>query len=220
MVVIPIGGGERHSVGDVVRWRPRERTREPCVCDAIGTGCEGDVVRTGGRVAELDDAALVRAVAADDVAALRCLYDRHVPWLAARLRGRCFDDALVADAVEDTFLAVWKSASRWRGEGDVAAWIWGIGVRQLVTHLRRAGRQARLDPFPIATSHASAEERVLEQVAFGDTGAALSRLSPELLEVVQAMVFDGLTARGGGSDAGPAGGDREGSDAQGEGGTA
>jgi RNA polymerase sigma-70 factor (ECF subfamily) len=165
------------------------------VCDAIGVGCEGDAVRTGGKLAELDDAALVRAVAADDVAALRCLYDRHVPWLAARLRMRCFDDALVADAVEDTFLAVWKSASRWRGDGDVAAWIWGIGVRQLVTHLRRAGRQARLDPYAPTTTHASAEERVLEQVAFGDTGTALSRLSPELLEVVQAMVFDGLTAR-------------------------
>ena len=36
---------------------------------------------------------------------------------------------------------------------------------------------------------------MLEQVSFGDVGAALSRLSPELLEVVQAMVFDGLTAR-------------------------
>ena len=172
-----------------------ECTRESCAFDAIGPGCEGDAVRTGGNVGELDDATLVRAVAADDVAALRCLYDRHVPWLAARLRARCFDDALVADAVEDTFLAVWKSAGRWRGEGDVAAWIWGIGVRQLVTQLRRAGRQARLDPFPTANSHASAEERVLEQVSFGDTGAALSRLSPELLEVVQAMVFDGLTAR-------------------------
>jgi RNA polymerase sigma-70 factor (ECF subfamily) len=152
-------------------------------------------VKTGDRLAALDDAALVQAVAADDVAALRCLYDRHVPWLAARLRMRCFDDALVADAVEDTFLAVWKSAARWRGDGEVAAWIWGIGVRQLVTHLRRAGRQARLDQFPSAVAHASAEERVLEQVAFGDTGAALSQLSPELLEVVQAMVFDGLTAR-------------------------
>jgi RNA polymerase sigma-70 factor, ECF subfamily len=118
-----------------------------------------------------------------------------VPWLAARLRSRCFDDGLVADAVEDTFLALWKSAGRWRGDGDVAAWIWGIGVRQLVTHLRRAGRQVRPDPFPASTEDASAEERVLEQVAFGDTGAALSRLSPELLEVVQAMVFDGLTAR-------------------------
>lgn len=144
----------------------------------------------------LDDAALVLAVAGEDVEALRCLYDRHVPWLVARLRSRCFDDALVADAVEDTFLAVWNGAHRWRGDGDVGAWIWGIGVRQLVTHLRRSRRQARLSPLPEeGTTSLSAEERVLEQVAFGDVGAALSRLSPELLEVVQAMVFDGLTAR-------------------------
>lgn len=68
-------------------------------------------------------------------------------------------------------------------------------MRQLVTQLRRAGRQARPAPWPPATVAASAEEYVLEQVAFGDLGAALSALSPELLEVVQAMVFDGLTAR-------------------------
>lgn len=76
-------------------------------------------------VARWDDVALVRAVAAEDVEALRCLYERHVPWLAARLRARCFDDAVVADTVEDTFLAVWNGAPRWRGDGDVAAWIWG-----------------------------------------------------------------------------------------------
>ncbi len=142
-----------------------------------------------------DDAALVAAIAAEDLEALRCLYDRHVPWLTARLRTRCFDDALVADAVEETFLAVWKSAPRWRNEGDVAAWIWGIAVRQLVTQLRRAGRQSRPDPFPASMSADSAEARVLEHIAFGDAGAALARLSPELLDVVQAMVFDGLTAR-------------------------
>ncbi len=144
---------------------------------------------------ELDDATLVRAVAAEDAAALRCLYDRHVPWLVARLRARCLDETVVADAVEDTFLAVWNGAGRWRGDGDVAAWIWGIGVRQLVNHLRRAGRQSRPDPFAAPGDAASAEERVLERLAFGDTGTALARLSPELLEVVQAMVFDGLTAR-------------------------
>lgn len=152
-------------------------------------------MRAGHDLSGLDDAALVRAVAARDVDALRCLYDRHVPWLVARLRARCFDDALVADAVDDTFLAVWNGAHRWRSDGDVGAWIWGIGVRQLVTHLRRAGRHARPAPFPQTATAVSAEERVLEQVAFGDVGAALSQLSPELLEVVQAMVFDGLTAR-------------------------
>ncbi len=105
---------------------------------------------TGRGMSEMDDAALVRAIAAEDVEALRCLYDRHVPWLVARLRARCFDDAVVADTVEDTFLAVWNGARRWRGEGDVGAWIWGIGVRQLVTHLRRVGRHAR--PWPLSAA--------------------------------------------------------------------
>ncbi|HPB46186.1 MAG: RNA polymerase sigma factor [Microthrixaceae bacterium] len=142
-----------------------------------------------------DDVALVAAVAGGDAAALRVLYDRHAPWLVARLRARCWDDALIADAVQDTFLAVWRGAARWRADGDVGAWIWGIGVRQLVTHLRRAGRQARPAPFRERAAAPSTEERVLESIDLGEAGVVLASLSPELMEVVQAMVFDGLTAK-------------------------
>ena len=88
----------------------------------------------GGSGDERRDVVIVAAIASGDAAALRVLYDRHAPWLVARLRARCWDDALVADAVQDTFLAVWRGAGRWRADGDVGAWIWGIGVRQLVTH--------------------------------------------------------------------------------------
>lgn len=149
----------------------------------------------GGGDDTRDDAALVEAVAAEDLAALRVLYDRHAPWLVARLRARCWDDAVVAEAVQDTFVAVWRGAGRWRGDGDVGAWIWGIGVRQLVTQLRRAGRHGRPAPFPAVREAPSAEERVLESIDLGEAGAVLASLSPELMEVVQAMVFDGLTAK-------------------------
>lgn len=141
------------------------------------------------------DADLLGAVGAGDVAALRLLYDRHAPWLTARLRHRCADASVVADVVEDTFVAVWRSAARWRGDGEVAAWIWGIGVRQLVTHLRAAGRQGRPAPVPATTAELSAEERALDALVDADIAAALGRLSPELLVVVQAMVLDGLTAK-------------------------
>lgn len=157
----------------------------------------GDATVSAGGAAgdERDDVTLVAAVAAGDAAALRVLYDRHAPWLVARLRARCWDDALVADAVQDTFLAVWRGAARWRADGDVGAWIWGIGVRQLVTHLRRAGRHARPAPFSSQGDVVSTEERVLESIDLGEAGAVLASLSPELMEVVQAMVFDGLTAK-------------------------
>lgn len=141
------------------------------------------------------DAELLAAVGSGDVAALRCIYDRHAPWLAARLRHRCADPSLVADVVEDTFLAVWRSAPRWRGDGEVAAWIWGIGVRQLVSHLRRAGRAARPAPAPLVGIEVSAEERALDAMVDADVAGALGQLSPELLVVVQAMVLDGLTAK-------------------------
>ena len=141
------------------------------------------------------DAVLLRAVAAGDRRALAALYDAHAPWLVLRLSRRCSDPGLVDEVVQDTFVAVWKSARKWDGRGQVAAWIWGIGVRRLIDGLRRR---------PVATvvlrdDHAgttlSAEEQVLLGVEHGDLAGALYRLSPELRSVVQATVLDGLTNR-------------------------
>ena len=84
-----------------------------------------------------DDETLLRAVADGDRAALRALYERHAPWLTLRLSRRCPDPDLVDDAVQDTFVAVWRSAKRYDGHGAVGAWIWGIGVRRLIDAIRR-----------------------------------------------------------------------------------
>ncbi|MDP9182063.1 MAG: RNA polymerase sigma factor [Actinomycetota bacterium] len=143
----------------------------------------------------VQDADLLRAVAAGDRDALRSLYDLHAPWLVLRLSRRCNDSGLVDEVVQDTFLAVWRSARRWNGSGEPAAWIWGIGVRRLVDALRRrpvatvAFRDAHDDVV------VSAEDLVLLGVEHGDVGAAVARLSPELRAVLQATVLDGLTTK-------------------------
>jgi RNA polymerase sigma-70 factor (ECF subfamily) len=145
-----------------------------------------------------DDTMLLRSIARGDEAALRRLFDRHAPWLAIRLRRRCNDEEAVADVLSDTFVAVWRGAARFRGDGDVAAWIWGIAARRLVSRLR--GRPA---PEPLADDVlsalapplASAEEQVLVGVEYGDLGAGLDGLSPELRAVVQATILDGLSTR-------------------------
>jgi RNA polymerase sigma-70 factor (ECF subfamily) len=41
----------------------------------------------------------------------------------------------------------------------------------------------------------AAEDEVLLSVEYGDMGAALARLSPEMRAVIQAVVLDGLTAK-------------------------
>lgn len=140
------------------------------------------------------DATLVHAVAAGDRQALELLYARHAPWLVLRLTRRCNDRELVDEAVQDTFVAVWRGARRWSGEGEVAAWIWGIGIRRLIDQLRGRPRPT-VELVGEAGTEPSAEERVLAGVEYGDLAGALARLSPELRSVVQATVLDGLTSK-------------------------
>jgi RNA polymerase sigma-70 factor, ECF subfamily len=152
---------------------------------------------------EHSDDELLAAVAAGSRSALRVLYERHAPWLRIRLQRRCADPTVVADTIQDTFVAVWKGASGYRGSGDVAAWIWGIGVRRLIGQLRR---RPALDTVALADLErvvgrpgdealVSAEDLVLQHVEHGDLAGAIDQLAPELRAVVQATVLDGLTTR-------------------------
>jgi RNA polymerase sigma-70 factor (ECF subfamily) len=127
------------------------------------------------------------------------LYRRYAAWLLVRLRRRCADPALAEEVVQETFLAVWRSAGRFRtGIGDAAGWLWRIGMRQLLSHWRGASRRERLRQRLAVTvgrarSEPAAEERVLTGIEHGDLAGALARLSPELRAVLQATVLDGLT---------------------------
>ncbi len=143
--------------------------------------------------ADRSDVEVLAGVADGDRAALRVLYDRHAPWLALRLARRCADPGVVDETLQDTFLAVWRGAGRYSGQGDVGAWIWGIAIRRLIDALRRRPTAEVL----VAEVHdrASVEEDILLGVEHGDLGGALARLSPQLRAVVQATVLDGLTSR-------------------------
>ena len=80
---------------------------------------------------------LIAAIAAGDDAALRQLFSRHAPWLAARLRSH-LPAADVEDVLQETFLGAWRGAGGYRAEG-AGAWLWGIARRQAALWLRRRG---------------------------------------------------------------------------------
>jgi RNA polymerase sigma-70 factor (ECF subfamily) len=146
---------------------------------------------------DLDDSALLRAVSEGDVGAMRELYDRHAAWLSARLMRRCNDREVVLDVVQDTFVAMWKDARKWRGDGDVAGWLWGIAFRRMVSRLRSRKEVVLMpewDDSAVGTL-AAAEDEVLLGVEYGALAPALRRLSPEFRAVVQACVLDGLTTK-------------------------
>ena len=144
-----------------------------------------------------DEEELVRLVARGDRAAFEQLYRRTAPWLAVRLRRRCADEQVVAEVMQETYLAVWRAAGGFAGatvNGSAVGWLWTIAARRLVDAFRRRARDTTtpLTEEPVAPA---AEDEALSDVVGDEVGVALSRLAPELRQVLQAMVVDGLTVR-------------------------
>jgi RNA polymerase sigma-70 factor, ECF subfamily len=128
----------------------------------------------------MDDDELIAAVAGGDDAALRELFSRHAPWLAARLR-TALPAAEVEDALQETFLAVWQGAGGYRPAGPASAaggWLWGIARRQAALLLRRRGPAAGVLPAvftPVGQQAGDPAEAVL---ARADLAQAVTALGP------------------------------------------
>ncbi|MGW0901926.1 RNA polymerase sigma factor, partial [Streptomyces goshikiensis] len=70
------------------------------------------------------------------------LYRRTSPWLAVRLRRRCADEQIVAEVMQETYLAVWRAAGAFAGSavgGTAVGWLWTIAARR---RARRRGARA------------------------------------------------------------------------------
>src|SRR5262245_46499284 len=144
-----------------------------------------------------DEEELVRRVARGDRAAFEQLYRRSAPWLAVRLRRRCADDQIVAEVMQETYLAVWRAAGGFAGatvSGSAVGWMWTIAARRLVDAFRRRARESA-PPALTADLAPAAEDEALSDVVGDEVGVALARLAPELRQVLQAMVVDGLSVR-------------------------
>jgi RNA polymerase sigma-70 factor (ECF subfamily) len=140
------------------------------------------------------DGQLLQAIADGDRTAFDELYARHFAWLHLRLSRRCGDASLVEEAVQDTFVTIWKKPGSYRGQGEVGAWVWGIGIRQLLNRMRR--RKTPAWHLMVQSDQlVSAEDTALLAIEHGDLAGAIDTLSPELRAVVQATVVDGLTTR-------------------------
>ena len=148
-------------------------------------------------LADQDDTALVTLVADGDAAALEELYGRHAPWLVARLMRRCNDSDVVARRRAGHLRHVWKDARRFRGDGEVAGWLWGIAFRRMVSRLRSRKDVVLLPEWDAVGRGQRARGRGRGAARGGvrRPGRRRSPALPEFRSVVQACVLDGLTTK-------------------------
>jgi RNA polymerase sigma-70 factor, ECF subfamily len=128
----------------------------------------------------MDDDELIASLAGGDDTALRELFTRHAPWLAARLRA-VLPASDVEDVLQETFLAVWQNARTYRPQGQAGGWLWVIARRQAALLLRRRGPAAGpLVQDAAKPGAGGAQDPVEAALARADLDAAASTLhSPE-----------------------------------------
>jgi RNA polymerase sigma-70 factor, ECF subfamily len=141
---------------------------------------------------EPDDARLLALVAAGRSAALTQLYRRHAPALFGFLLRLAGDRMTAEEILQDTLLAVWRSAGSYAGKAAVRTWLFGIARRQ--AHNRLRGR-----PAPVAVEAADRrdagpgpEELAIAAAGGTPVAVAIGQLPAHHREVVALAFVAGL----------------------------
>ncbi len=113
--------------------------------------------RSHGSVVEMSDEALVAACSVGENAALGALFDRHRSHVRRFIGHLAGSDARdLDDLVQSTFLEVYRSAGRFRGDAAVRSWIFGIANNVVRQHARGESRRRRtltaLEAVPPSTA--------------------------------------------------------------------
>ena len=151
---------------------------------------------TGGREAgrpaadDVPDDDLLRATAGGDPDALAELYRRHASGLFGFLCRLAGDRAVAEEILQDTMLAVWRSAAGFGGRSAVRTWLYGVARRQAHNRLRSLPvPPAGLDDLPEpAATVPGPEEIALVRADVDAVGVAMAALPAGHREVL-ALAF-------------------------------
>ncbi|MEV6303258.1 sigma-70 family RNA polymerase sigma factor [Actinoplanes sp. NPDC051861] len=143
-----------------------------------------------GRPEPGSDHELLRSVAAGDAAALARLYERYAGALFGYLHRLAGDRMTAEEILQDTMLAVWRSAGAFEGRARVTTWLFGVARRQAHNRLRgRAAPEPAGPGLPDRADLSTGPEDLAIAAAGGTPVAAAIDLLPEHHRDVIALVF-------------------------------
>jgi RNA polymerase sigma-70 factor (ECF subfamily) len=91
---------------------------------------------------------LLRRAATGDRAAYDAFVQELAPAVWSIVRRLTADEATAEDAMQETFVAGWRSAPAFRAEGSARSWIYGLARRHAArTWRRRAGEPSETTPL-------------------------------------------------------------------------
>lgn len=98
-----------------------------------------------------DDARMLEAVARGDRVAFERFVRRHEAAVLRYARSQTPDEERAADALQETFIAAWRSAGTFRGPDSARGWLLAIARNAVRRQYRRpAGAPERFEPLAAA----------------------------------------------------------------------
>lgn len=142
------------------------------------------------------DGELLQRVARGDEDALGELFTRHGGRCLARARAVLGGSALAEDAVQEAFVDLWRTASRFDARrSSVSTWLCVLVHRRAVDLARREARRRALDPALAALPRGSytAEEELLLLLDRRRVRRAIDELSEPQRRLIELAYYGGLT---------------------------
>jgi RNA polymerase sigma-70 factor (ECF subfamily) len=149
---------------------------------------------TGAEV-RASDAALIERIMQRDETALAALYDRYAGMLTSVLNRILRDTQATEEILQDIFLQLWRTASRFDpSRGSLAGWLMVIARNRAISRLRRrnpaAGEELVENSVVLPSNFESA---MAQQQLLGRVKGALENLPKEQRAAIELAYFEGLT---------------------------
>jgi len=150
------------------------------------------------KTTEVSDEVLMGRAQEDDRLAFAQLYDRHSVRALRMTRSICRDVGRAEDAVQEGFLAVWRSRMKFRPEsGNFRSWSMKMIHNRAIDSYRGAERrQSKTEVLDREIADAKSpqpEAAALAQSQADSLRLALGRLPPAQAEVITLAFYGGLS---------------------------
>jgi RNA polymerase sigma-70 factor (ECF subfamily) len=149
--------------------------------------------RPGAEAASDDaDAALLALVAQGDSGALTRLYEAHASRLFGYLLRLAGDRMTAEEILQDTMLAVWRSAGSYTGGSRVTTWLYGVARRQAYNRLRTTPPPVAAEPVDLPDHAPGPDELALAAAGGTPVAVAIGQLPAHHREVIGLVFVAGL----------------------------
>ncbi|WP_238934861.1 RNA polymerase sigma factor [Maricaulis parjimensis] len=141
-----------------------------------------------------DDDVLMPRIAKGDRDAAQALMSRNLPRILGLARRTLGDEIEAEDVAQETFIRVWKAASRWEpGKAQVSTWMCRIAINLCYDRLRKR-REVLTDEVPEQADEAPDQELVMRRAETGDRIArALGELPDRQRQAIELVHFQELS---------------------------